>query len=66
MSVVQAIVTGVISLAVIAGVTILTWHGSINGEAAIGIFGTIIGGGGVAAISHIATNTGVEAAKKKS
>lgn len=62
MTIINAVVAGVVSIAVVASVAVLTWHGSITGEAAIGIFGTVIGGGGVAVIAHTATNTGAKAA----
>jgi hypothetical protein len=44
---------GVVAVvAVIAGVTALAWHGTINGEAAVSIYSTIIAGGGAAYIKH--------------
>lgn len=53
-------ITGTVTaLAVIAAVTVLAWHGTINGEATVGIFATIIAGGGAVA-AHAA---GVASAK---
>lgn len=73
MGLVQSVGAVVVAVAVVTAVTLLTWHGSINGEAAVGIFGTIIGGGGVATVAHVATKTGAgvsytaaESAKRKS
>jgi uncharacterized membrane protein len=54
----QAISAAVIACAIIAAVTVLTWHGSINGEAAVAIFSTIIGGAGTATVAHVATRNG--------
>jgi hypothetical protein len=62
MNTLSAISGGVIAVAVIAAVAVLTWHGSITGEAAVGIFGTIIGGAGVGVTSHVAVKTGAKAA----
>lgn len=53
----------VLVLAIIIAVSVLTWHGSITGEAAIAIFGAIVGGGGVATVSHLATQTGADAVR---
>lgn len=58
---IQSIGAVIVACAVIAAVTVLTWHGSINGEAAVGILATIIGGGGVATVAHVATKTGASA-----
>lgn len=50
----------VLALAVIGAATVLAWHGTINGEATVGIFATIIAGGG-AVVAHSA---GVKSAPK--
>lgn len=64
MNTVSAAAAAVIAIAVIAAVAVLTWHGSITGEAAVGIFGTIIGGAGVGTAQHVGTKTGARAASR--
>lgn len=54
-STVQTIVAGVVVLALTAAVAVLAWHGTINGQAAIGFFSGLTLGG-VAGIAH---NAGV-------
>jgi hypothetical protein len=60
---VSAITAAVISLALIASVAVLTWHGDITGEAAVAFFAAIAGGAGAAGVGHVATKTGAEAAR---
>lgn len=62
MSTVQSITTALTSVAIVAGLVVLAIHGTITGEAVIGIFGAIIGGGGVGVAAHTATKTGANAA----
>lgn len=61
----SSIVTAVTTIVVIAAVSVLTWHGDISGEAAVGIFGTVLGGGVVGVTNHVATKTGAKAALAK-
>jgi len=59
---VNVVTATLVSLALIAAVAFLTWHGDISGEAAIAFFAAVIGGAGAAGIGHVATKTGAEAA----
>lgn len=59
---VQLVVAGVVSIALIAAVAVLTWHGSIDGQAAVSFFSGI-GVGGLAVGVHAAgVKSGVNAA----
>lgn len=60
---VGAIIAGVVSIVLIAAVAVLTWHGSINGEAAMTFFGGLAGVGTAAGVGHVATKTGANAAR---
>jgi len=60
---VSAITAALISLALVASVAVLTWHGDITGEAAIAFFAAIACGAGAAGVGHVATKTGAEAAR---
>lgn len=53
MSTVQTIVGGLLAVALVAAVAVLTWHGSIDGQAAIGFFSGV-GIGGVTVGAHTA------------
>lgn len=64
MSTITAIIAGAVSLALIAAVAVLTWHGSIDGQAAMTFFAGIAGVGTAAGVGHVATTTGARAAKR--
>lgn len=59
---INGIAAALVALGVIAAVTVLTWHGSIDGQAAIGIFGAILGGVGIGAAQHTSFKTGAKVA----
>lgn len=64
MSNVTTVVSGVVSVVLVAAVSVLTWHGSIDGQAAIGFFSGI-GVGGVAVGAHVAgVKSGARAADR--
>ena len=62
MNYINATMAAIVALGVIGAVAVLTWHGSITGEAAVGIFSGIIFGGGVGAAAHVGVKTGAQAA----
>jgi hypothetical protein len=62
MTTVSAIIAGVTTVAVIAAASVLTWHGSITGEAAVTLFASVLAGGGAAVISQTSHKAGARAA----
>lgn len=44
-----AILGTVVAVAVIAAVTVLGWHGTMDGQTVAGLFGAVIGGGAAGA-----------------
>lgn len=58
-----ALLTTLVAIAVVAAVAVLTWHGSITGEAAVGLFGAVLGGGAVGGAQHASFKAGARAAK---
>jgi hypothetical protein len=58
MDVVNKICGTVITVAVVAAIVVLAWHGSITGEAATGILGGIVGGGVVGAAQYAGNKQG--------
>lgn len=55
----------VLLLAVLAGIFVLVWHGSVTGEAALAVVATIVGIGGGAFAVHTGTSAGAKAATRK-
>lgn len=61
-----ATITGaIVALALIAVVGVLTWHGSVDGQAAMTFFAGVAGVGGGAVGNHVATKTGARAATRR-
>jgi hypothetical protein len=46
---VTAILGTVVAVTVVAAVTVLGWHGTLDGQTVAGLFGALIGGGAGAA-----------------
>lgn len=59
---VVAAIAGIVVLALAGAVTVLAWHGTINGQAAIGFFSTLTLGGIIGGVGHVASNSGARAA----
>lgn len=55
MSIVNAVIGGVIAVCVIAAATTLGIHGTLDGQTIAGLFGALIGGGAVAGSHAIAS-----------
>lgn len=47
-----AILGGVVAVTVIAAVTVLGWHGTLDGQTIASLFGTVIGGGVGGVVGH--------------
>lgn len=45
MTSVAAILGTIVAVAVVGAVTVLGWHGTLDGETVAGLFGMLIGGG---------------------
>ena len=62
MSTTAAVIAGVVTLAVLAGATVLSWHGVINGEATVGIYTAVLSGGLVGGVAHVSASQGARSA----
>ena len=51
-----------VTITLIVAVTVLTWHGSITGEACISIFSGVLGGAIVGGAQHVGAQQGARAA----
>jgi hypothetical protein len=60
-----AIIGAVVTLALIAAVAVLTWHGDIDGQAAIGFFAGLGGAGAAGIVAHSSTKAGARAATRR-
>lgn len=59
---VQLIVAGVVLLAIVGAVVVLTWHGSITGEACVSLLSAVLGGAVVGGAVHVGAVQGSKAA----
>lgn len=57
-------VAGLVVMALAGCVTLLSWHGTINGQAAIGFFSGLTLAGIVGGGAHVATRNGARAASE--
>jgi type IV secretory pathway TrbL component len=60
---IQVLIGGLLLLAVLGVVAVLTWHGTISGNEAYGICTTIVSIGAGAFAVHAGVNAGARAAK---
>lgn len=63
MDTVSKIVGGAVAAVVVAAVTVLTWHGTITGDAATGFFSLILGALGVGVAHNSGVASGAKAAR---
>lgn len=59
----QTIIGGLVALAVVGAVTFLAYTKVVNGEAAVALYSTLIGGGGAGALAVVAHKAGAKSAK---
>lgn len=63
---IQLIVAGVVVLGIVVAVAVLTWHGSITGEACVAILSGILNGAMIGGAVHAGVNSGSKAAVRGS
>jgi len=62
MGTVSAVAGALVGIALVAAVTVLTWHGTIDGQAAIGFFSGVSLAGVIGGVQHSAIKIGAKAA----
>ncbi len=62
LDVMNGIIGAAVTGFVLVSATVLAWHGTINGEAIVGVYTAVLSGGLVAGASHVAAKQGARAA----
>ncbi len=62
MTTINAFIFAVVTIAILASATALAYHGTINGEAIVALYVSIMSGLGVAGVAHVAAGQGARSA----